>query len=234
MNSVAKPAVVLPALQPKRLYRQIADLIAERIREGVFTPRTYLPAEGELATPLGVSRPSVREALIALEVSGLVEIRPGSGVYVCAQSQSSLGELAAENSPVEQLQARALVEGEIAALAALNAKPEQLLMLDATVAGMFESLSDPSGFHEADHLFHQQVAQASGSQTLTDLVEYLWRQRYAPLYRRFEERYAASITREAMVADHQAIVAAIRSGDANRARAVMREHLEHVRFHFMK
>jgi DNA-binding FadR family transcriptional regulator len=232
MNRMAKP--VLPSLQSKRLYRQIADLIAERIRDGAFAPGSYLPAERELAAQLGVSRPSVREALIALEVSGLVEIRPGSGVFVCQQPHASLAELEAENSPLEQLQARALVEGEIAALAALNASPEQLARLDATVAGMFESLSDPSGFHEADHFFHQLLAQASGSQTLTELVEYLWRQRYAPLYRRFEERYAATITREAMVEDHRAIVDAVRSGDANRARATMREHLEHVRFHFMK
>jgi DNA-binding FadR family transcriptional regulator len=229
---MAKP--VLPALQPKRLYRQIADLIAERIRDGAFAPGTYLPAERDLAAQLGVSRPSVREALIALEVSGLIEIRAGSGVYVCQPAQNATLDMDAENSPVEQLQARALVEGEVAGLAALNATTEQLAVLDATVAHMFETLSDASAFHEADHLFHLQVAQASGSQTLTDLVEYLWKQRYSPLYRHFEARYAASITREAMVADHKSIVDAIRSGDANRARAVMREHLEHVRFHFMK
>jgi len=231
MNMMAKP--VLPALQPKRLYRQIADLIADRIRDGSFAPGAYLPAERDLAAQLGVSRPSVREALIALEVSGLVEIRAGSGVYVCQPTQDALAELT-ENSPVEQLQARALVEGEVAALAALNATPEQLALLDATVAHMLDTLSDASVFHEADHLFHLQVAQASGSQTLTDLVEYLWKQRYSPLYRHFEARYAASIAREAMVADHKSIVDAIKSGDANRARAVMREHLEHVRFHFMK
>jgi len=231
MNMMAKP--VLPALQPKRLYRQIADLIADRISDGSFAPGAYLPAERDLAAQLGVSRPSVREALIALEVSGLVEIRAGSGVYVCQPTQDALAELT-ENSPVEQLQARALVEGEVAALAALNATPEQLALLDATVAHMLDTLSDASVFHEADHLFHLQVAQASGSQTLTDLVEYLWKQRYSPLYRHFEARYAASIAREAMVADHKSIVDAIKSGDANRARAVMREHLEHVRFHFMK
>lgn len=232
MNNAAKP--VLPSLQPKRLYRQIAELITERIRDGVFAPGSYLPAERDLALQLGVSRPSVREALIALEVSGLVEIRAGSGVYVCQPPQDKSVDLVAENSPVEQLQARMLVEGEVAALAALNATPEQLHQLETTVAGMFASLADASVFHDADHLFHLQIAQASGSQTLTDLVEYLWKQRYAPLYRRFEERYAASITREAMVEDHKSIVEAIRSGDANRARSVMREHLEHVRFQFMK
>lgn len=225
---------ILPLIQPKRLYRQIADLVAERIRTGVFPPGTYLPPERDLALQLGVSRPSVREALIALEVSGWVEIRAGSGVFICQPKEADLDELVLENSPVEQLQARMLVEGEVAALAALNATPAQLALLDATVAGMFATLEDASGFHDADHAFHLQVAQASGSQTLLDLVEYLWKQRYAPLYRRFEERYAASVTREAMVDDHQEIVDAIKSGDANKARMVMREHLEHVRHQFMK
>jgi len=82
--------MILPTIQPKRLYRQIADLLANHIRNGEFPAGSYLPSERDLAKQLGVSRSSVREALIALEVSGLVEIRVGNGVYVCDQSEPAV------------------------------------------------------------------------------------------------------------------------------------------------
>ena len=70
------------SIEPRRLYRQIADQIRELIRAGEFVAGARLPPERDLAKQLGVSRPSVREALIALEVEGLVEVRIGSGIYV--------------------------------------------------------------------------------------------------------------------------------------------------------
>src|SRR4029450_6571160 len=70
------------SIEPRRLYRQIADQIRELIRAGEFVAGARLPPERDLAKQLGVSRPSVLEALIALEVEGLVEVRIGSGIYV--------------------------------------------------------------------------------------------------------------------------------------------------------
>ena len=70
------------SIEPRRLYRQIAEQIRGLIRSGEFPPGARLPPERDLAKQLGVSRPSVREALIALEVEGLVEVRIGSGIYV--------------------------------------------------------------------------------------------------------------------------------------------------------
>ena len=75
----------LQSIEPRRLYRQIADQIGELIRSGEFEVGDRLPPERDLAVQLGVSRPSVREALIALEVQGLVEVRMGSGIYVKAR-----------------------------------------------------------------------------------------------------------------------------------------------------
>src|SRR6478672_3812135 len=74
--------VPLQAVEPRRLYRQIADQLAELIARGEFPPGTRLPAERELAVSLGVSRTSVREAIISLEMSGLVEVRVGTGIFV--------------------------------------------------------------------------------------------------------------------------------------------------------
>lgn len=225
----------LPQLQPKRLYRQIADLIVARIRSGVFLPGSTLPSERDLALQLGVSRPSVREALIALEVSGLVEIRMGSGVYVRdVREEVDLDDAGHENSPVEQLQVRSLIEGESAAMAAMNATPAQVGHLDAATQAMASTLDDMSAFHGHDHDFHLRVAEATGNQALVDLVEYLWRQRYSPMYRKYEEHYAGSLARSAMLDDHRAVLEAIRAGDPQRARQFMKEHLEHVREQFIR
>ena len=72
------------SIEPRRLYRQIADQIRALIKSGEFPAGSRLPPERDLARQLGVSRPSVREALIALEVEGMVEVRIGSGIYVLA------------------------------------------------------------------------------------------------------------------------------------------------------
>src|SRR5215467_13055063 len=76
------PKLPLQAVEPRRLYRQIADQIARLIASGEFPPGARLPAERELATSLGVSRASVREAIISLEMGGLVEVRVGTGIFV--------------------------------------------------------------------------------------------------------------------------------------------------------
>ncbi len=105
--------------EPKRLYQSIAADILTLIRQGEFPVGERLPAERELALRLGVSRPSLREALIALEIGGRVEIRVGSGVYVRdpgADDESAVGALG--DSPSELMQARAAIEGSVAALAA--------------------------------------------------------------------------------------------------------------------
>ena len=113
MTATPKPA------DTRRLYQQVADRIRAVIHEGQFEVGSRLPPERELALQLGVSRPSLREALIALEIDGRIEIRMGSGVYVCAppvaaeRHTPSLGE-----SPTELMQARATLEGAVVALAA--------------------------------------------------------------------------------------------------------------------
>src|SRR6266576_2213344 len=80
------------SIEPRRLYRQIADQIRSLIRAGEFVAGSRLPPERDLAKQLGVSRPSVREALIALEVEGLVEVRIGSGIYVLGPGVKREGE----------------------------------------------------------------------------------------------------------------------------------------------
>src|SRR5947199_382798 len=112
----------LHAIDTDRLYRKIARMISDLIASGEFVAGERLPPERDLARQLGVSRPSVREALIALEVEGYVEVRVGSGVYVLAQRPSdNATALSADSGPFELIRARWLIESECAALAARTA-----------------------------------------------------------------------------------------------------------------
>ena len=134
--------MALQPVEPQRLYRQIAEQLRAGIAKGEFAVGARLPAERDLATQLGVSRPSVREALIALEVEGWVEIRTGSGIYVLDRSarttpQSAPVQLAAtEWGPLELIRARRLVEGEVAALAARLAKRKDIDAMVKAVQAM--------------------------------------------------------------------------------------------------
>ena len=131
------------SIEPRRLYRQIADQIRTLIGSGEFPAGSRLPSERDLAKQLGVSRPSVREALIALEVEGLVEVRIGSGIYALEQAGKSVAATAdaaepveAEAGPFELLRARYVIESECAALAAKTAKKPQVQAIEAALDEM--------------------------------------------------------------------------------------------------
>src|SRR5437763_13141717 len=133
----------LKQVDNRRLYQQIADQIRALIQEGKFPAGTRLPPERDLALQLGVSRPSVREALIALELDGSVEVRMGAGVYVCDISErtpnatTSLGE-----SPVELLQARSALEGSVVALACGLATSEGIATVSKALEGMRAAIAE--------------------------------------------------------------------------------------------
>src|SRR3989441_2240947 len=117
----------IQSIEPRRLYRQIADQIRTLIRSGEFSAGSRLPPERDLARQLGVSRPSVREALIALEVEGYVEVRVGSGVYVLGPRPADRTDtLPADSGPFELIRARWLIESECAAMAARHATRTQV------------------------------------------------------------------------------------------------------------
>src|SRR6476619_5959186 len=130
-------ALPLQAVEPRRLYRQIADQLAQLIAKGEFPSGSRLPAERELAVSLGVSRTSVREAIISLEMSGLVEVRVGTGIFVTAPGSAG-GRHGVDTGPgpFELLDARRLVEGEIAALAARQASPDDVDAIRQCVTDM--------------------------------------------------------------------------------------------------
>lgn len=216
----------LQTVEPRRLYRQIAAQIAGLIEGGEFVRGSRLPAERELAALLGVSRTSVREAVISLEIAGLVEVRVGSGIFVTGPvADDAHGDKGP--GPFELLDARKLVEGEIAALAAANARPRDMASLQQAVARMTAHVDDVAIREQSDRDFHLGIARATGNSSLELVVEGLWNQR-AELWGRMQQHFHTDALARQTIRDHAAIVAAIAARDAVAARAAMHRHLGRV------
>lgn len=142
--------------KPGRLYQQVAESIAGSITAGQYTIGQRLPAERDLATEFGVSRATVREAIIALEIEGLVDVKVGSGVYVTAVPRTEGVPLPMDVGPFELIEARLLIEGEVAALAARQATAEDLERLESALRAMERGVAegDATAAEAADHDFH--------------------------------------------------------------------------------
>ncbi|MEO8536501.1 MAG: FadR/GntR family transcriptional regulator [Betaproteobacteria bacterium] len=224
----------LQAVEPKRLYRQIADQLAQLIAAGEFAPGSRLPAERELAVSLGVSRTSVREAIISLEMSGLVDVRVGTGIFVTLRADGPRSASRdAGPGPFELLSARKMVEGEIAALAATTASPEDADGLRESVERL-EAATDNFAAREAeDRDFHLRLAKATRNSSLELVVEALWDQR-AELWGRMQQHFHTPALAERTIRDHAAIVAAIVARDAAGARAAMHRHIGRVAREFQR
>ena len=216
-------------VQSGRLYRQIAEQIASDIANEVYLPGQRLPSERDLAEQLGVSRPIIREAMIALEIAGLVEVRKGSGVFVRQQEGSDLAEAGGEPGPFELLEARAALEGEVAAIAAGNVTERDVQDLQRHLERI-EATDPASEEHdEADRAFHHNIAAISNNQLLISFVDTLWSQRHRPMWQRLQSMAPEGQVSAAVTSDHRRILQAIRARDPERARAAMRAHLERVR-----
>jgi DNA-binding FadR family transcriptional regulator len=224
----------LQTVTPQRLYRQIAEQLRALIGSGEFKAGARLPAERDIAKELGVSRPSVREALIALEVEGWVEIRTGSGIYVLdRQTRSkSLATPTTEWGPLELIRARRVVEGEIAALVAIQAKRRDIAAMDLAIESMQEDADRGVMPLEGDRAFHSAIVQACGNTVLMETVQGFWDSRRGPLFERLGDYFETPKSWQSAIAEHHAILEAIRARDATAARSAMHAHMDksHARF----
>ena len=226
----------LQTVEPQRLYRQIAEQLRVLIRQGEFAPGTRLPAERDLARQLGVSRPSVREALIALEVEGWVEVRSGSGVY--AQDRPAPARQAAADSappewgPLELIRARRVVEGETAAIAALQARRRDVDAMRAAIDSMAKDANHGVMPLDGDRAFHTAIALTSGNSVLSETVQTFWDSRRGPVFVRLGGHFESVRSWRSAIAEHENILAAIRLHDPAAARAAMHRHMDksHARF----
>ena len=217
----------IQSLAPRRLYRQIADQLRGLIRSGEFAVGTRLPPERDLAQQLGVSRPSVREALIALEVEGLVSVRMGSGIEVIAREPAaSAPRVDTAFGPFETLLARQLLEAELAAHAALHCQPAQLQNLQQALALMAADVAAGLAPVRGDRLFHLGVAEAAGHGPLVRTVAELYDERENALFEQLGQHFETGRSWQLALAEHQAVLAAIAAGDAPAARVAMHRHLQ--------
>jgi GntR family transcriptional repressor for pyruvate dehydrogenase complex len=217
----------LKQVETKRLYQHIADQIRSLIQSGAFAQGTRLPPERDLAQQLGVSRPSLREALIALEIAGSVEIRQGSGVYVCRPPERPVSAIAAMGeSPSELMQARAALEGSVIVLAAAHITPERLAQLRSTLDGMREQIEAGRSPLEHDRAFHLCIAGMSGNSVLVRMVAELFDERHSPISARLSGHAETRQTWLAALGEHKAIFRAFEGCDPLAAQAAMRTHLK--------
>jgi len=212
----------------QKLYQQVAESIATAIAKGRYAPGSRLPAERDLAEDFKVSRPTIREAMIALEIRGLVGAKKGSGIYVTAtlpDLTSTTPEL--DVGAFELIEARTLFEGEAAALAATAIDAQQLDELRKLLVEM-EQAGGTSAALEADKQFHLAIAKATGNSVVVSVVEMLWTIReQSPLcVHMFAKARREGVTPR--VNEHQLIVDALAAHDPQAARDTMRSHLRRV------
>ncbi len=224
------------SIEPRRLYRQIADQIRTLVRSGEYLPGSRLPPERDLAKQLGVSRPSVREALIALEVEGLVEVRIGSGIYVQPPGNISASDEHQEAAagPFELLRARHVIESECAALAAKSAKKAQVQAIGAALDEMEREHAERIQPLAGDRLFHLRIAEATGNGALVHVVRLLWEERTGPLFKQLEHHYDTPGLWASAIDEHRAVLKAIAGHDPEAARAAMQRHLNQAYKRFSK
>jgi DNA-binding FadR family transcriptional regulator len=216
---------------PRRLHAQVVDAVVRMIVGGQLAPGSLLPTEPEMSARFGVSRSVVREALRVLGEKGLIEVRHGSGTRVTTPDRwdaldpavlAALRERGASATVLHDLlEARTIVECEVAALAAERANPQERDALQAAITTMRESLDDPARFVTGDSAFHLTLLRAARNRVLERMTQ--------PMHELLS--YAQALT-DAIpgvltraLAEHEAIADAVSRRDPDAARNAMRTHL---------
>ena len=209
----------------------ITELVVERIKEllerGELKAGSRLPPERELAEMFSISRPSLRTALKALSVMGIIRAKPGAGTYIADALPEIFNEpmrfmTLIHNTGAEELfEARRMIESGLVGLAAERATASDLAALAAEVEGMRRAIGDPEQFLQHDIAFHQAVARASGNRVMSVVMDTV-----ALLLYQIRRQTIARANDFAEAIDwHQRIFEAVRRGDQERAKVLMSDHL---------
>lgn len=211
-------------VRPRRQYRQVADQIMALVAAQGLAPGQRLQSERDLSERLGVSRPSLREALIALDVEGRVEIRMGSGIYL-GESGTGHALQADAESPLELLQARCVLESAIAEQAAPLVTPKLVAALDDNLQQMRAAMDRTSMAIRIDGAFHDLIASVPGNSVLSGLTAQIFQRRLTPIFARYSAHFEGPSTWREALAEHHAIRDALAARDPAAARAAMHHHL---------
>jgi DNA-binding FadR family transcriptional regulator len=173
-----------------------------------------------LATQLSVSRPSVREALIAMEVEGVIEVRTGSGIYVKSLGKKGHAKPSPHNTqlewgPLEVMRARFLIEAEMAALAAENASAQDIKAMKLALKGMQKDAQAGQIPRDSDIAFHMAIAKACANSVMIDTLDQYLQARTGSLFERLGDYFESPAAWAAAILEHQAVIQAIEAGEAH-------------------
>lgn len=218
-------------IQKRKLSDEVRDRLLDMIRSGSLAPGDSLPSERELMDSLSVGRPAIREALQALEHSGLIEIRHGERARVATPSIGRMMDQMAEtmnhvlsHSPasLEHLkEARITFEREMVRTAAKKAKAADIARLEATLAEQRAALPDIPRFRALDGRFHREIAEISGNPIWSALSDAL----FAWLKDFHRDLIAAPGLEDLTLSEHRQILDAIRDKEPKKAARAMEDHL---------
>jgi len=221
-----------PTYQPKKS-TLVAEWVLEQIRSQVYPEGTKLPSEREIAQTLSMSRPPVREALSALQIAGIVEIRPGDGTYVKSATpanemvSNTISVLEESESPFEVMQARRVLEEGIIRVAAIQATDEDVVRLEQALERMEDAVehSDLSRYFQSNREFHLAVAAATHNSVLQKLLKSLLLSEEKKLWQESIQRYLSDPDHiKKYTARHERILQAIKKKDVDKAAQEMKEH----------
>ena len=220
-------------LRNKRLYQVVARRIARMIEEHADDPNWRLPSERELAEALEVSRPSIREAVIALEMRGVVEVRGRAGIVVLPSKVSQISFDAINTDigpgPFELLQARLAVESSAAWLAAQRVTSYDIMQLEDSIDRMQVEAGAALIDDKCDREFHLAIANMTGNAIIVSIVEALWAQRDASaMWKKLHAQIQSDEVRPLWIGDHHAIVAALKMRNPDAAYKAMARHINNV------
>lgn len=221
----SRPAKSLRPIERPRLYEQLAERLCEHIKDADLRPGDRLPPERELAAQLGVSRVSISQALVALEVRGIVDVRHGDGAVLLDTGQSITSVLRARRRRLsEVIEARQALEVKIAELAAERRTDDDLARIDEALAHMEAEIREGGRGVTGDERFHAAITAAAHSGLLSDLM--------TEIANAIRESRIESLSQpgrpDRSLRGHRGIAEAIRDGDPQAAAGAMREHISLV------
>jgi GntR family transcriptional repressor for pyruvate dehydrogenase complex len=225
---------VFNKVQTKKVYMKIVEQVRDLIKEGRLKPGDKLPPEQILAEEFGTSRPSVREALSALEILGITESRGGKGNFIKDNFnfplyEQKFRELEEEESPFELLEARKVLETEIAGLAAKKATEEEIAVIQGSLNKMKDAMTNIPEIMEFDREFHINIAKAAHNNLLFSMMIYLTDLSKEKLWINLKEKsWSIPGHTQKYFEEHNEILKAIKNKDSKGARNRMYDHLAGV------
>ena len=231
--------MIVQPIETRRIYMEIVDRVCDLIRQGGFTNGDQLPPEREFADQLGVSRTSLREALTALEIMGLIETKHGHGRFVRLNGGAHILRigsacLVGEESPFALLAARKMLEPGIAAMAARVRSEEMMLKMGDILDSAEANLDDLFFRSEADRLFHRSIAEATENPVIAAVMAFTCGLMGQKLWRALDYTVEAIFDQlQRYWTQHRAIYEAIKAKDEQGAFCSMLGHLEEVERNMM-